>query len=105
MSPDVHAIHEQRPFVGLEQALDGAECARLARPIGAQKAEDLSTVDMQAHPVDGFRGPVGHAEIADIQDGVLSWLVLAIHSLPLPETTHGSPFGLRRVAMTRAWSP
>ena len=72
VSLDVDAVDQHRPRLGFEQALDGAERARLARTVGAEKTEDLSAVDMKAHIVDGLRGPVGHGEIADIQDGVLT---------------------------------
>src|SRR5437763_9160282 len=68
MSSDIHAIEQHRPGPRLDQALDRTERARLARSIGPQEPEDLTTADLEADIVDGSLGTIGHRKVADRQD-------------------------------------
>ena len=65
----VKAQNADSPRGGLEQAGDAADRGRLARPVGAQEAEDLPRLGGEADPIDGHQVAVFLLQSVDFDHG------------------------------------
>ena len=55
--------------VGVDQADRHPEAGRLARPVGAEQADDLALVDLEIDPVDHLAAPIPLLQAADFEQG------------------------------------
>ena len=72
---DVPAVEDDLAAVGVDQADRHAEAGGLARPVGAEQADDLAPRDLEVDPVDDLSTPVPLLQAADFQQGHASILL------------------------------
>ena len=66
----VHAEHGDAPAAALAEALEDLHGRRLARPVGPEQAEDLAAPHAERDAAHGLVGPVGLAQILDLDRDV-----------------------------------
>ena len=66
---DVAAVEEDLAAVGVDQADGHPEARGLARPVGAEQADDLALVDVEVDAVDDLAASVPLLQAADFQQG------------------------------------